>query len=909
MSWIQKLCEAYDANILCNQSDEAKPLVPLGFIRKEVKYHVVLTQAGEFVSADEFPKGTFQQIPSTPQAETRTGKHDVPFPLTEQLKYLIYDDQNANRFTQYMEQLHAWCQQPNAPRCLQAVYTYLEKHTLLQDLEAAQSLKLQYYKNPETREGVGSDAKVMLCFSVQMPDGDDNLCFRQDVRESWQQYFTKLQSQQTAFCYVKGQVLPARTKHQKLYGNAKLISAEDTNFPFLYKGRFTADDSAASVSAEASICAHNALLWLMERQGLQKYGMKWVVWNTNNIPMQVPIADINIFFPQLSKPTQEANTQSVEEPKEESDEKPETPTTSKPVIHTFETYAHAVRLAALGYGNHLKDDFREDLVHSVCILSLEAATPGRMSITYYQELPGNTYVERLENWYLDCCWFLYNKVEKCTEILTPTATQIANTVIGTNNVNTADEDIECKKSGTKWMRQLQSRILICIIDQQPLPLDIVRSAFHRVCMPFTFTNTNENNKKRKDKNTNEKNKKQKDKKWSRFIWEQNVNTACALISCFQKRTQTPNDSAFQPKPELDCTISNRDYLYGRLLAIADKIESEGMERKTDEPTHAIRLMQQFMQQPFITWQKIHEKLMPSFKKLGKQGNFYFGLLEQIEGLFAASDRYSETSLSFAFLQGFSSQSQAFFQKDKIYFSKEASPHLPYTLPIQRSALYGCLLAIADTVQWRAAGEEKIGMTHAIQMMPTFAAKPSETWSVLHDKLLPYLEKLRQIPQHLDYQKLIGMVEQCFTQSDRESDAPLDSSYLHGYYRMRYALYHNQIKMPTDLSAWHDSTQERSALYGQLLGIAERIERNYFFRKFQNSEYRSPNALRFMAAFSQKPAAGWENLKRKITPFLRYLPHANTQLESLEHMLFQAGWNTNTPLHSIYLHYYYQTRND
>ena len=39
MSWMQKLCEAYDAGVVCNQSKEAVKLVPLGFVRKRVKYH------------------------------------------------------------------------------------------------------------------------------------------------------------------------------------------------------------------------------------------------------------------------------------------------------------------------------------------------------------------------------------------------------------------------------------------------------------------------------------------------------------------------------------------------------------------------------------------------------------------------------------------------------------------------------------------------------------------------------------------------------------------------------------------------------------------------------------------------------------------------------------------------------
>ena len=116
MSWMQKLCEAYDAGVVCNQSKEAVKLVPLGFVRKRVKYHVVLSREGRFVSADELmDESQFLEIPSTPQAESRTGDNGAPFPLVEQLKYLIFENENSKRFSQYMGQLNAWCEQPDAP--------------------------------------------------------------------------------------------------------------------------------------------------------------------------------------------------------------------------------------------------------------------------------------------------------------------------------------------------------------------------------------------------------------------------------------------------------------------------------------------------------------------------------------------------------------------------------------------------------------------------------------------------------------------------------------------------------------------------------------------------------------------------------------------------------------------------
>lgn len=870
MSWIQKLCEAYDAGIACDQSKESVRLVPLGFVRKKVKYHVVLTQTGQFVSADELmDEIQFKEIPSTPQAESRTGDNGTPFPLAEQLKYLVYEDENLKRFGRYMEQLNAWCEQPEAPACLRAVYTYLDGHTLLADLESQPNLKLKYYKNAEHREGAGEDTKAMVCFSVQMQDGsNDDLWLRTDVKQSWERYLANKLPGARVFCYVEGRLLPSVDNHPKLLGNAKLISAKDSEFPFQYKGRFVDDRSAALVSFDASVHAHNALTWLIARQGMQKYGMIWVVWNTNGASMKVPIDEKNGFF-------------------EEEEEEEEENSVSKPVIDTFANYAKEVNSAALGYNGKLHDYDLERTNYAV-IMGLEAATDGRMSVTYYQECPGNEYAERLEDWYKDCCWWHYSREGKKKIISTPNSDDIASAVMGIDAVNAAKRDMKCEKSHTKLMRKLQSRILTCIVDRQQLPLDVVRSAFYRACAPLAFVSG-------------------KDRQWSRSAWENSVDTACAMIFCFQKRAIRGESEMFDP--ELQAGSKKADYLYGRLLAVADFIEEKAMDKGRDYPTNAIRLMQQFARHPFETWPKIHEKLIPSFRKHGSKSNMYQMILEEIEGSFSGDDRYECGELSLEFLQGFSSQRQVLFQKWESGMEKKDGVKAQYELPKRRAELYGCLLAIADAAEREASDRDRTGMTNAMQMMSVFAARPYENWGRLHDKLLPYLEKLGQRADY--YQWLIEMVEMQFLQLDRESTMSLDGSYLHGYYCMLRTFY-QKTQFSREPQVWKDAEDMRGALYGQLLGLAELLEKRRLISGAEDIDKRVTNELRFMAAFAQKPAATWEILKVKLRPYQRYAGNwaekVDAMLELLEAQLQQHGWNTNAPLGSIYLHYYYKERN-
>jgi len=869
MGWMQKLCEAYDAGIVCDQSKEAVALVPLGFVRKKVKYHVVLTLDGKFVSADELADELqSQEIPSTPQAESRTGDKGAPFPLSEQLKYLVFEENNLQRFHQYMEQLKAWCDQPGAPECLRAVYIYLDGHTLLADLEGQPGLKLKYYKDAKKREGTGEDTKAMVCFSVQMQDeSNDDLWMRLDVRESWSRYLAGKLPGNREFCYVEGKMLPIMENHPKLKGNAKLISAKDAEYPFQYRGRFVGERSAAQVSFDASVRAHNALTWLISRQGMQRYGMTWVVWNTNGAAMRVPIDQKNGFF----------------EEEEEEDEEP----VSRRAIDTFEAYAADVGSKALGDRKKL-DEYAPERANCAVIIGLEAATDGRMSVTYYQECPGNEYVERLESWYQDCCWWCFNPQKRVREITTPSAEKIAVAVMGIDAVNAAKKDKKCEKSHTKLVRRLHTQILSCISEQRLLPVDMIHDAFDRACAPLGFVSG-------------------RDRQWSRAAWAASLDTACAMIRCFQRRKTGEGAEIFDP--ELQTDSHDADYLFGRLLALADCFEEKVMARGTGYPTNAVRMMQKFVQNPFGTWPKIHNKLIPAFQKSGSDARWFQIIAEEIEQAFTNGDRYKRRKLSWKFLQGFSSQRQAFFQKWELTGKNKSEERILYELPKSRSELYGCLLAIADTAEREASAGERTGRTNALQMMPVFASRPYENWERLHNKLLPYLEKLGDKSGY--YQYLIRTVEMQFSQTERESTAPLDGGYLHGYYCMLRTFY-QKTKFSAQPQKWEAVSDRRSALYGQMLGIADRVERRFFAQNAGKEVWRASNELRFMTGFAWNPASVWEVLKIKLIPYQRCTWNSTQRdaekLKQLEEELRQHDWYNNAPLGSVYLYYYYKERN-
>ena len=106
----------------------------------------------------------------------------------------------------------------------------------------------------------------------------------------------------------------------------------------------------------------------------------------------------------------------------------------------------------------------------------------------------------------------------------------------------------------------------------------------------------------------------------------------------------------------------RDYLYGRLLAVADRIEFRTLERDENgkvtesRQTNAKRFMNAFSQQPFRTWKVIEEQIQPYLLKLSIQDRLFFtSLIDEICWKFQDEDFEKNDGLNGLYLLGFHHQ--------------------------------------------------------------------------------------------------------------------------------------------------------------------------------------------------------------------------------------------------------------
>jgi len=247
-----------------------------------------------------------------------------------------------------------------------------------------------------------------------------------------------------------------------------------------------------------------------------------------------------------------------------------------------------------------------------------------MAILYYRELLGSEFLARIQRWHESLAW-TQNFGKERQFIGAPAPRDIAEAAYG-------------KRVDEKLRKATVERLLPCIIDARPIPRDLVTATFQRACNRAGM------------------------KSWE---WEQVLGIACSLVR--------GKNSEEDYKMSLDEARITRDYLYGRLLAIAENIESLALfVAKENRDTSAAKLMQRFADHPYTTWRTLELGLRPYMSRLRttRTGALIVRerLIDEVIGLFRTSktgdsEFLDNSRLSGEFLLGYHSQRSALKPKN------------------------------------------------------------------------------------------------------------------------------------------------------------------------------------------------------------------------------------------------------
>jgi CRISPR-associated protein Csd1 len=228
----------------------------------------------------------------------------------------------------------------------------------------------------------------------------------------------------------------------------------------------------------------------------------------------------------------------------------------------------------------------------VMIMGLDAATTGRINISMYSELESSRYLANIEKWHSETAWLRFYGKSKKKMINSFSVYDIIRYAFGTEQ----GAFVDCDK---KLMRDNILRLLNCITNGAKLPSDIVYAIYLKASNPLAYDNN--------------------------YNHRSVLETACGMIRKNIIDRKGDVSMAYDP------SITDRSYLYGCLLAIADKAESEAYDEqeRNVRVTNARRYWNAFSQRPYMTWGVIEERLRPYMDKLGKSQVKYSKWINEI----------------------------------------------------------------------------------------------------------------------------------------------------------------------------------------------------------------------------------------------------------------------------------------
>jgi len=139
-------------------------------------------------------------------------------------------------------------------------------------------------------------------------------------------------------------------------------------------------------------------------------------------------------------------------------------------------------------------------------------------------------------------------------------------------------------------------------------------------------------------------------------WNKTLSIACALYKKYHEEEEY--------EMALDENRKTRDYLYGRLLAIADNLEEWALKSAGENrQTNAARLMQRFAEHPYSTWRTIELALAPYKARMGNKAAKHLRLITEVMNMFSPDDFINDKKLSGEFLLGYHCQREALWHKE------------------------------------------------------------------------------------------------------------------------------------------------------------------------------------------------------------------------------------------------------
>lgn len=567
MSWTEELYKIYEYNS-CREFDPNEPvMLPVAHSTANAQIEIIIDINGNFKGAKTVAKAdAVTVIPATEDSATRSSGI-CAMPFADKLIYIAGDfsqyadgkkSDNTKHFTAYMNQLGNWLTSEFSHPFVDALYKYLDKRCLIYDLIKAGILKTDEVsgKFKENEKISGISQEDSFVRIIINTENESIQTWKSNsLQESFISFNSSLMGEKQ-LCYASGECAVPTYKHPyKIRNSGDKAKLISSNDESGFTYRGRFANKKQAVSVGYDYSQKIHNALRWLREKQGKNFDSMTVIVWSSAMQDIPACSDILIDDDDLTFEDETNIPS-----------------------TMPKYADMLKKRIFGYGERLTPNTK------VMIMGLDSSSKkgkGRINISMYSELESSEYLANIEKWHSETAWLRCSDKNQKKIVNSFGLYEIVRYAFGTEQ----GKYVECDE---KVLRDNILRLISCVVNGNRLPADIVNALYWKASNPLAYDIKNNNHRKV-------------------------LETACGMI-----RKQII-DRKGDVLMAYDPNETDRSYLYGCLLAIADKAESESYDKdeRNVRITNAKRFWNAFSQRPYQTWEIIEERLRPYLNKLGK----------------------------------------------------------------------------------------------------------------------------------------------------------------------------------------------------------------------------------------------------------------------------------------------------
>lgn len=583
--------------------------------------NLVITREGKLVEHNWVPKGEVILFPVTEDSSARSSGV-APHPLVDNASYLLRD--GSARSEAYLEQLEAWLAYEDNDfvriirdfikdgKALQNVFEGLKPEPIDEKIKKEDPEKAKRLEDDREKK-INALRKIYFTFSIAGYKDLKNVGVSENI---------DLQKQFRAYVNHLNEDDPDRKKITcNLSGKSDYLCVKHQ--PLMgtarlvsqitangenYLGRFSEADQNIKIGMETSQKVHLMAKYLLSGENTRR-------WLGEQVNMVSWFSDdiCNESGIDVTKTIETSNKGLGILPKKRKE------SNVAPFI-ADEVTKNIVQSFTAG-----RSKFSDDANYYIAIF--DKVSNGRVAAKYFKTLSVSRLKENLVNWQKKYHWRGYGKESKDTDF-TPSPRRIVLAAYGTER----EGGLEISKK-TFLTNQYQS-ILAALVEGRDIPSNFERALAMNV-----------------------RNRNRYDKTWMEVKF-------CALAILKHK-------GGFG-EAMLNRENTDRSYLFGRLLAIFERIEASTFDRESDRTTNAEKMWTSYTNHPATVMMRLRDLLKPYERKLqsdeSKRGIYLKLKKDMTEVTNLLDDHYDFTNrevnrpLDYGFIFGYEGQMRDIFTK-------------------------------------------------------------------------------------------------------------------------------------------------------------------------------------------------------------------------------------------------------